>query len=176
MAVAVEHLTSRQRFLNVMEYESVDRVPNYEVGVWAQTRDCWLREGIPEHRLHWDWFQGEAYYRMDAREYIHLNTGMMPSFEEETLEETDRHVVYQDTQGRVRKAPKEGAVGGARLSMDQYLRFPVETVGDFRKIKKRYIASLESRYASNWREVRVRGWNDRDHDHGPDYSPDYGII
>jgi uroporphyrinogen-III decarboxylase len=31
-----EPMTDRQRFLNVMEYKPVDRVPNIEVGVWGR--------------------------------------------------------------------------------------------------------------------------------------------
>ena len=39
-------MTSRQRFLNVMEYKPVDRVPNHEAGVWTQTLDRWVSEGL----------------------------------------------------------------------------------------------------------------------------------
>ena len=146
-----------------MEYEPVDRVPNYEVGVWAQTRERWAGEGLDEHDLHWDWFTGEEYYSMDAREYIPVNFGMVPPFEEKVVEEDDRHEIIQDTTGRIRKALKDGAIGGARMSMDQFMKFPVENREDFKEIKKRYTAGLGARYPAGWRETMLPRWRNRDH-------------
>ena len=47
-------MSVRERFLNVMEYKPVDRVPNHEVGVWAQTIDRWEAERLNRFELHWD--------------------------------------------------------------------------------------------------------------------------
>lgn len=159
----IHTLTNRERFINVMDYKPVDRVPNYEVGVWPQTKDRWSREGLEKRNLHWDWFTGEEYFSMDAREYISVNFGMSPSFEEEIIEENERHVVFRDTSGRIRKALKEGSIGSSRTSMDQYLRFPVEDRSDFRNLKKRLIASLGSRYPAQWRETMLPRWKNREH-------------
>ena len=103
-------VTTRERFYACMEYESIDRVPNHEVGVWGQTRDRWQREGLDVDSWHWDWFTGEPSLGMDCREYIPVNFGMIPEFEYEILEETDRHEGFRDRGGSVRKARKEGAV------------------------------------------------------------------
>ena len=156
-------MTNRDRFLAVMEYTPVDRVPNYEVGVWSQTRERWEREGLNVHDLHWDWFTGEEYYGMDAREYIPVNYSMIPSFETRVLEDDGRHEIIQDSTGRIRKALKEGSIDGARMSMDQYLKFAVESIDDFREIKKWFIANLGKRYPPGWRETMVKRWRDRDH-------------
>ena len=156
-------MTNRDRFIAVMEYRSVDRVPNYEVGVWPQTRERWEAEGLNPYLLHWDWFTGEEYFEMDAREYIPVHFDMLPAFEEEVIEETERHEVIRDTKGRVRKALKVGAIGGARTSMDQYLNFAVENVEDFRKLKERFTADLGRRYPPQWRETMVAGWKNRNH-------------
>lgn len=159
----MEEMTNRDRFLAVMEYTPVDRVPNYEVGVWSQTRERWEREGLNVHDLHWDWFTGEEYYGMDAREYIPVNYSMIPSFETRVLEDDGRHEIIQDSTGRIRKALKEGSIDGARMSMDQYLKFAVESIDDFREIKKWFIANLGKRYPPGWRETMVKRWRDRDH-------------
>jgi hypothetical protein len=37
-------MTDRERFINVMEYKPVDRVPNHEIGVWIQTIERWKNE------------------------------------------------------------------------------------------------------------------------------------
>jgi uroporphyrinogen decarboxylase len=45
-----------------MEYRKPDHVPNWEVGVWAQTVDRWEKEGLDRRLLGWDWFTGEDYF------------------------------------------------------------------------------------------------------------------
>ena len=41
-----------ERFLAVMEYQPVDRVPNWELGAWPQTRERWESEGLPSTAYH----------------------------------------------------------------------------------------------------------------------------
>ena len=105
-------MTDRERFIAVMEYASVDRVPNWEAGAWPQTVDRWKAEGLDPYDLHWDWFTGEERFGMDHREYIPVNFDMLPAFDVETLEETDRYVTFRDGKGRVRRALKEGTIRG----------------------------------------------------------------
>ena len=45
-------MTDLERFLAVMEYDPLDRVPNWELGVWPQTRDRWETEGLDPATLH----------------------------------------------------------------------------------------------------------------------------
>jgi hypothetical protein len=146
-----------------MEYKPVDRVPNYEVGVWSQTRERWQQEGLNIHDLHWDWFTGEEYFDVDAREYIPVDYGMIPPFESKVLEENERHEIIQDGSGRIRKALKVGAIDGSRTSMDQYLKFAVENREDFKKIKERFIANLGKRYPPGWLEIMAPRWQNRNH-------------
>jgi uroporphyrinogen decarboxylase len=156
----VNHL---ERFLAVMEYQAVDRVPNWELGVWPQTRERWEREGADVDALHWNWFPGEAALGMDPREFILFRGGMIPAFEQEVLEEDARTVTFRDTEGRVRKALKDGAIGGARMSMDQYLRFPVQDMDDWQQVKWRLDPRQTRRYEPNWETLRVKGWQERQH-------------
>lgn len=152
-----------ERFLNVMEYRPVDQVPNWEAGVWPQTADRWYNEGLDEGSIHFDWFSGESVLGLDPREFIRFNGGMIPSFPEETLAEDDKTVTYRDPEGRVRRALKEGAVGNARLSMDQYLEFSVTNMEDWRAIKKRFDPTDRRRYEPYWEAFRVDGWRSRRH-------------
>jgi len=154
----LDHL---ERFLAVMEYQPVDRVPNWELGVWPHER--WEKEGLDPTSLHWQWFPGERALGMDPREFVYFNGGMIPPFEEEVLEEDERTVTFRDARGRVRQALKEGAVGAARMSMDTYIGFPVEDMDDWRTIKRRLDPSSPQRYEPNWQELRVEGWLRRQH-------------
>jgi len=152
-----------ERFLNVMEYKPVDRVPNWEAGVWRQTRDRWELEGLDRDAFHWDWFSGEAVLGLDPREFIRFSGAMVPPFEVEELEEDERTVTFRDSKGMIRKALKEGAVGGSRMSMDTFLDFPVKTMSDWVEIKKRYVPTSAARYEPNWETTRVEGWKKRAH-------------
>lgn len=155
-------MTLRERFLAVMEHQSVDRVPNWELGVWPQTRERWIKEGLPAEKFQWNWFFGEDEIGLDRREFVPVNMGMIPHFETRIIEETDRYEIIQRGDGRITKALKEGSINGARTSMDQYLRFPVETVEDFRELKKRYDPSEARRYPEDWRS-KIPTWRQRDH-------------
>lgn len=156
-------MTDRERFTAVMEYAPVDRVPNWEVGVWGQTIDRWQGEGLDPYDYSWDWFTGENALGFDPREFIPVNYGMVPPFDAEVLEETDRYVVARNSGGIVTKALKEGTAHGTRPSMDQYLRFPVECREDFQRLKKRYTATHGSRYPTCWRELMAPRWKSREH-------------
>jgi hypothetical protein len=152
-----------ERFLALMEYEPVDYVPNWELGVWPQTRRRWEEEGLDTAQFHWQWFPGERALGMDPKEFIYFSRGMIPAFEYEVLEEDVRTVVFRDQQGRVRRALKEGSISGARMSMDQYIGFPVRTMEDWREIKPRLDPCSPQRYEPNWEMFRVVGWRERHH-------------
>src|SRR5512141_2792720 len=106
-----------ERFLAVMEYQPVDRVPNWELGAWPQTRDRWEAEGLDSTWWHWDWFTGEKALRMDPREFIRFNGSLLQAFNEETLSEDERSITIKDSIGRTRIALKEGTSRGGRMSM-----------------------------------------------------------
>ena len=156
----MDHL---ERFLAVMEYEPVDSVPNWEAGVWGQTRQRWENEGLDASRLHWDWFAGERELGMDPREYIRYSGAMIPQFEEEVLSEDEQTETIRDATGRVRRALKAGAVDGGRMSMDTFLEFPVQSMADWQAIKKRFDPTCAKRYEPNWPDIRVDGWRNRRH-------------
>jgi len=158
----MERLGNRERFLRTMEYRPVDRVPNWEVGVWGQTVDRWKAEGLDPCEYRWDWFTGEDALGLDAREYIDVDYGMLPRFEPEIIEETDRYVVARNADGIVTRAFEDGTARGTRASMDQYLRFPVENPEDFREIKKR-LTPAGARYPACWQEILLPAWKQRSH-------------
>ncbi len=156
-------MTSRERFINVMEYRPVDRIPNHELAAWEQTKDRWGSEGLNIHDLHWDWFTGEEYFEMDPKEYINVNFGMMPPFERKIIKKTGRYEIIRHKNGVVTKVLVDGSSRGMRSSMDQYLEFPVKNIDDFKMLKKRYVANLGSRYPAGWKGLFLAGWKERNH-------------
>jgi len=145
-----------------MEFEPVDRLPNHELALWGQTVERWIGEGMPPHDVYLNWFEGEPYFGIDRRGFAHLNGSMLPPFEYEVIEETERYIVARHGNGVVTKALKEGTVRGTRMSMDQYLSFPVTDRKSFRELKSRYDPSHLVRYPQWWDE-RVRIWRSRDY-------------
>lgn len=156
-------MTHLERFLAVMEYGSFDRVPNWEAGAWPQTRQRWRDEGAPVEKFQWQWFPGEAALGMDPREFVEFDGKLLPSFTPEVLEEDERTQVIRDRSGRVRRALKAGAVGGTRMSMDQFLRFAVTGPDDWADVKRRLDPTDPRRYEPNWSTYRPAGWKARQH-------------
>jgi len=144
-------VTARERFMRVMTFEPVDHVTNMEITVWAQTRERWLAEGMPED-LNTSFMQvGEPSLGLEGYETLALNaTGPIPTCEERVLEETEDLLLFVDGFGRTRRARKSGTVGGTRLSMDTYLDFPVKDLASFRAYRFRYEGSIEQRYPQDW--------------------------
>ena len=62
-------------------------IPNYELGCWGQTVQRWLAEGAPADLIHWNFWQGVPFIKIDQHDYAYLNAGMMPEFEYQVLEE-----------------------------------------------------------------------------------------
>ena len=155
--------TDLQRFLDCMEYRSSDRRPNHELGVWGQTIEVW-REAAPDivAGLHWDWFSGETSLGMDRREFIPINYGFMPGYEPAVLEEDERYLVARQGNGIVTRALKEGTVHGTRMSMDEYIDFPVHTPEEFADVKRRLVAGIPERYPGDL-DARVAEWKRRDY-------------
>jgi len=155
-------MTWRERFVEAMTFGTPDHVPNHELGLWGQTVERWLGEGAPPEAVEGNWFDGLDFWQMDRREFLDVNLGMIPPFEAEVLEETDRYVVVRHGNGIVTKALKEGTVRGTRLSMDQYLHFAVETPEDFAALRRRFDPADPARYPDRWEE-RLAEWRRREH-------------
>jgi len=73
-----------------------------------------LREGLDARDWTWDWFTGEKALGMDPREFIPVNSSMMPAFMHEKIAEDEQTETFRDSTGRVRTALKAGAARGMR--------------------------------------------------------------
>jgi hypothetical protein len=152
-----------ERFVACMEYRPADRRPNHELGVWAQTRARWQEEAPDAVAgFGWGWFHNEPALGLDRREYINVNYNMIPPFEEEVIEETDRYLIRRNSRGILTRALKEGTVNGQRMSMDEYIDFPVKQPEDFADIKRRLVAAIPERYPADLDESIAR-WKTREH-------------
>ncbi len=137
--------STRARFRRIMRFQSVDRIPNCELGAWPQTLQRWYAEGMARRLSRGGFWNGEPYFGLEPlyTGVDGVDTGPIPRFKEEVFEETDRYIVARRPDGIVTKALKTGYMNGQRLSMDQYLDWPVKSRVEFQTIWKLTCTTLE---------------------------------
>jgi len=168
-------MTNRERFCRTLSFLPVDRVPNYELGCLGQTVERWIGEGMPQHAVYLNWFEGEPYFHLERRGFAGLNVGMLPPFDYQVLEESADYLVARHGNGVVTKALKGGTVRGTRLCMDQYLRFPVTDRKSWAEVKRRYDPAAPVRYPLWW-DDQVRAWRQRDYPLGLLHNGTFGLY
>ena len=156
-------MTHREAFLRINAFEPVDWFPNYELGAWGQAIDRWTGEGMPDTPEYvCNWFNGVPGLGLDGRAFAPVLTGMLPGFEYQVIEETDRYIVARNGSGIITRALKEGTARGTRWCMDEYIGFPVTDRASFEELKRRYDPATPERYPANWDELRSQ-WATRDY-------------
>lgn len=143
-------MNPRERFLATMRYEPVDRAPYTATYGWPETHDRWRSEG-------WDGRPfSELYGTEDWLWLTHL-AFPYPPFQEEVIEEREHSRVVRNHEGILMEIPS----GYRDSSMPHFLRFPVETIDDFRQFAaERMQPRLEERLGPNW-ESQCTAWRDR---------------
>ncbi|HOM26339.1 MAG TPA: uroporphyrinogen decarboxylase family protein [bacterium] len=155
-------MTHREHFCKIMKGDVSNWIPNYEYGLWGQTFERWIKEGMPEDKIYNNWFEGEPFFKIDRRGFAHINTGPVPAYQTEVIEETDRYIIQRNPWGYITKSLKEGTVRGTRPSMDQYISFPVTDRESFNQMKEKYNPFSSVRYSLWWDEW-VKIWKKRDY-------------
>ena len=145
-------LTARERWRRTLEGKPVDRIPSMEIGLWPQTVKRWCGEGLPRDVHIGSLLAGNDYFGLDRLEFLDVSVRPIPPFDVETIEETERHRVFRDDRGVIRKRLKTGETGGVAMSMDQFLDFPVKNRDDFRALKKRHNPHSPARYPDFWKD------------------------
>ena len=89
-------MNNRDLFMEIMHYGEFDRMPAFHWGGWTETRERWSREGLPADADH------QEYFGTTAMNFGYgINVGLLPGFEEETLEETDEYRIFRQGDGVV---------------------------------------------------------------------------
>jgi uroporphyrinogen decarboxylase len=165
-------LTERERFLKVMHFEPVDRIPYWDFGFWDETPLRWKEEGLPED-LDLSYPSLVEFFGMDknweAGGEVGVSLGMIPSFEPVVLENLGDVEVIIDHTGVKQKRNKMGS------SIPQFLEFPVKNRKDFNEMIKRYNPDDPRRYPQNWEELKGK-WKNRDYPLGIFFGGFFGWI
>lgn len=148
-------LTQRQRFLRYMRFEPVDRVPLMDMGLWPETLERWHGEGLPDSVR--DLRALEAHLDLDLSfnlNWLPIEMGVFPPFQEEILEESDQDVVLRDGSGVLMRKRKRAG------SIPHYIRFPIENEADYEALLPRLDGADAARYPADFDldlERRQRG-------------------
>lgn len=162
-------MTPRERYIQVMKFGTVDRIPFMPGGPRESTLKRWYGEGLPKNE---PWMNvlcreiGIEPERTQQQVWHGVETKMMPVFEEKVLEHKDGHYIVQDWMGNITEISDEYDVTYIRSAKDfvtrKWHKFPVETRADFEAMKKRYNADEPKRYPADFAE-RVKKMKNRDY-------------
>lgn len=145
----------RERFLNWLTFQPVDRIPLQEFGYWPETIERWHHEGLPKWVT--DMRHVEDYLRIDRSwncNWLEINDLIYPKFERKVLEETENEEIVRDEMGVTLRTQKHFR------SIPQYMRFPVENEADYETLLPRLNGRDPGRYPSDfdedlhWRRAR----------------------
>jgi uroporphyrinogen decarboxylase len=134
-----------------MHFQPAERAPMIEVGCWQQTRDRWLKEGMPpgtgleENTVT---FIGNEFFGLERLVSLDLNCGMVPPFETEVLAEDERTVTARSCDGAVMQHMKDGS------SMPRFLSFPIQAREDFEEVRFRYDPASPERMPPHWGAIQ----------------------
>lgn len=144
----------RDRYLAVLTFETVDKIP-FEPGEPREsTLERWHAEGL-EHPKNWFAALCQAIgipdYAIDQRHImLEVNFNPLPAFEEKILEHKGDHYLIQDAKGTIVEVSDVYDASYLRQAKDfvtrSYHRFPVESHADFEAMKKRYQGDERQRY------------------------------
>ena len=144
-------MTHRERLLNVLNYQPVDRgVYGVWIWQWPETRQRWVEEGYDPGR--------EPYFDVDSWAWQGGWFHPHPPFEREVVEEDEATIVYVNADGVLVRERKDNPMS----SMPQFVRFPAETREDFRHYwRERMQPDLAGRIGDDY-AARLSSYRNRD--------------
>jgi len=148
-------MTLRERWLGQMQYERVDRIPNFEFGYWDETLTRWHTEGLPEEVD--TEAKAYAYFGIENWGSAGINVDLCPAFEPHIIEETEDYVVLTDGEGTTYQQNKR-----AIRTIPHYLDYGLKTREDWERYKARLDPMHPDRYPKDWPE-RVARFRERDY-------------
>lgn len=138
-------MDTRELFLAIMNFQEPDRTPVWLVEtITGQAERKWCRdEGFPIDK------SGTDVLKFDAR-LLKFNIGDQPpypTFPKKTLSNGDRYLVTQDIFGFIKQAPIDSSISPTHYI---YTGAPLNTIEDWRAMRKRYDPLDIRRYPLDW--------------------------
>lgn len=119
-------MTTRELWREIMFYGDFDHMPVIHWRGWPETRERWLKEGLPEDVSEHEYF--------NAVPWVHgvgVNIGLYPAFEREIIEDTPEYVIVRQDDGVVCQDWKD------KSCIPHFIDFTLKTEEDWPEYKKR---------------------------------------
>ena len=129
-------MTTRERFLRCMHYQSVDHVPDWEFGYWDEVPGIWKAQGLPASVG-----SLEVFFGFEWSTGVGTHGGLIPAFQSGVVEETETRRIIRDGAGVLYEEKKEGI-----KTIPHYLEFPIKNRADWLEYKKRLDPSNPERH------------------------------
>ena len=157
-------MNARERFHATFRYGRPDRVFLMPQWTFNDTRQRWLREGMP-----WD-AHFNTYFGFDRMEKIPINLGLFPPLQTKIVEQTANWCIVEDEFGGLTKRWTDREVG-----ISQWIRYPIRDRGTWLQWKQRLDPAAGNRYPEYWGYLK-QCYKQRDFPLGIDAGSYYGWI
>jgi len=133
-------ISNRELFTRIMSYDSFDRMPVVHWDQWDETRERWIREGLPPEADPHGFLDAPFLWEtlIDPQSWLSvgkprdvITIGLFPPFEEEVLEKSGDFTVVRNRDGTMTRRFAN------RTSMPQYLGCTFKTAADWDQYKRR---------------------------------------
>jgi uroporphyrinogen decarboxylase len=162
-------MTPRERYVEALTFGKPDRIPLEPGGPRESTLAAWREQGLPEGKSYCAALLeglGIEPERTKPQVGVGVSFQMIPQFEEKVLEHRDGHCVVQDWMGAIVEISDRYDYTYLRHAKDfvtrKWHKFPVETRGDWERMKERYDPHSRDRFAKDF-EARCEALRDRDY-------------
>jgi hypothetical protein len=157
-------MTARERFHETFRFGSPDRVFLMSQWAFGETRQRWLREGMPADQ-HFN-----AYFGFDRMETVPLNYGLLPALESRVVEQDIHWRVDEDELGGRTKHWTDREIG-----MSQWITYPLRGREQWEEFKRRLNPDAPLRYPEYWEHLK-RTYRERDFPLGLHAGSYYGWM
>ncbi|MCX7705345.1 MAG: hypothetical protein N2115_03700 [bacterium] len=134
-------MTDRECFYASMNYRERQRHPYWDLfGPWSETLERWKKEG----------YDGKDDFGTDKLVQIRNIFSPYPPFEKNVISEDKTHRIVVNNDGVMMKEFKD------KISMPQFIKFPVETRKEFKQYwNERMVSNIEIRFGSDWKQKLI---------------------
>lgn len=136
-------MTARERFHETFRYGTPDRLFMYPQWTFAETRQRWVREGMPAD-VHFN-----TYFGFDRFEQLPLNTVPWPVFETRVIEKNEHWNIVEDELGGQLKRWTDREIG-----MSQWIKYPIRGREQWEVFKQRLDPAAPVRYPEYWEQAK----------------------
>ena len=138
-------MTPRERFLAMMRYEPIDRLPMMAVEPFETAAiQRWRREGLPEDA------QIEDFLGMSRLVHVPMSWGAIPAFEHRVIWEDEEYIVETTSMNATVQRRKDNPT-----MFYGHIDHPVKTLDDWKEYKRHFQASSPGRLPNGWEETVV---------------------